>query len=269
MQITAVTQHGQIQEFASAMAALGAGHERGVAFALNGVAKDAKAKLTKVLRESIRKRAIERIRCVEFVLTYVLYETTTGITLKNRVRVEMPWHDGTTRAVVGKVIGTKKKWDAEEGGTMQITIGVSVGTGTAGSTPHGHRAPYGPTKNYLWDYVGVADPEPVYGVEGDTEYVIDADALRVPVDARQLSNAGYAVLGPVVKLNEAGDQIHAANGAGLSQRSPSKEIQRRPTYVRVQFRDLGSDVPFERQIFIAGEMLTTDMGIDLTGGDDL
>lgn len=53
MYITAVTTQGQIAEFAAAMDAIGVAHERGVTFALNGVAKDAKARLIKVLEKTI------------------------------------------------------------------------------------------------------------------------------------------------------------------------------------------------------------------------
>lgn len=65
MRITAVTQQAQIAQFKSAMEALGAGYERGVAFALNGVAKDAKARLTKVLLTSIDEPTPFTLRAIQ------------------------------------------------------------------------------------------------------------------------------------------------------------------------------------------------------------
>lgn len=215
----------------------------------------------------LRKRAIERLRCIEAEMTYLLDELTTDITTRDSVRVELPWFDGTTRAVIGKVIGTKKRWDAEEGGTMVLRLGVSVGTGAEASTLATHRTPYGPNENYMWGYVGSAG-DPVFGVAGDTEYVVDADEVRAPVDVRQLTNAGYSVT-KVDWINDASAQYRKAVEAGSHRRRPSKAIQRHPTRVRVQMRDLDTTIPFERWVFVAGEMLTTPRGIDLTGGDEL
>lgn len=53
MQIQASTPPEQIREFQRAMQAIGRSHERGVTFALNGVAKSAKQRLEKVIKGHI------------------------------------------------------------------------------------------------------------------------------------------------------------------------------------------------------------------------
>jgi len=53
MQIQAATPAGQAQDFINAMAAIGQAHERGIAFALNGVSKDAYKKLRRAIWTSV------------------------------------------------------------------------------------------------------------------------------------------------------------------------------------------------------------------------
>jgi len=216
----------------------------------------------------LRKRAIERARCLEVVVTYALDASNAGITLHNRARVEVPWPGGS-RAMIGKVTRIQKSWDADAGGKLQLTIAVSVGTGGDAETAAGHLAPYGTTPNYMWSYVGSDPGDPqVYGVEGDVEYIVDADPLRAPVDARRLRDPWYSVTG-VRRFNPANVQLNKAVAAGAASRNPHRAIQRAPTQIRVAMRDLDGGVPFERVIAVAGEMLRTEMGIDLTGGEGL
>ena len=131
----------------------------------------------------LRKRAIERLRCLNVVTTYVLDESNHDVTLRDSIRLEVPI-DGVGRPMVGKVTGLEIEWDAESGGRITITSGVCVGTGGDAVTPDSFRTPYGATPNYMWDYVGAVETdEPVFSVGGDVEYVVDADPVRRPIDA--------------------------------------------------------------------------------------
>lgn len=162
----------------------------------------------------------------------------------------------------------EKSVSGEKGPVISVTIGVSLGTGADESTTKGIQPGYGKTylsRRYLSP---AADDEvQVFGVGGDTEYVVDADAVSRPVDVARLSDPWYAVQS-VVRRNEAPYQVNRATHLGYLDQDPRWAVQRNPTRVTVTMKPLKMEGVLSRDVYIGGDVLTSPRGIDLINGEE-
>lgn len=217
-----------------------------------------------------RRLLLDRCRALRITLTYP-WAIARAITLKNRLRIETPWHDGSTRAIVGKVVRLEKSWSGDSGPLITVTIAVPLGTGANDTTELGLASGYGKATNYLRTrYLEPAlDPEvpEVYGAAGDTEFIVDAEDVPRTIDVHRLSDPFYSVV-TCERRNEAAEQLaHAAN-RGMQGLDPRIAVQQRPTKLGVRMINLTAEGVLRRDVFVAAEVLTSPRGIDLVDGGE-
>lgn len=208
----------------------------------------------------LRRSMLLRNRSLSITLLYA-WEDAKHLTLKHSVRIEVPWHDGSRRAVIGKVTEIARRFGDEAGPTISITIGVSFGTGVGDITSETLEAQYNSDGYFPDDYL--ADNSPIRGIE-DMEYIVEADRVSNPLDLAYLHEPSFAVQNVIIS-NEAGEQL--AKAAHTS-RDPREVIKENPTRLQINMRDLTAQDTLVRDIYVAGELLTSPRGIDLTNGDE-
>lgn len=216
-----------------------------------------------------RRRLLDRARALRITLTYP-WRLARAITLKDMVRVQVPWPDGTTRAIKGKVVRIEKNWAGVNGAMINVTIAVSLGTGTNGATAAGIQPTYGNPDNYmsamyLRELGDEDDPQETFGVAGDTEYIVDADRTPRPVHVPSLASPHYAVT-KVIRRNEANEQVALAIQRANAVLDPTIAVQKKPTRIGTRMRNLAAEGVMQRDIYIAAEVLASPRGIDLVNG---
>jgi hypothetical protein len=212
----------------------------------------------------LRRVLLQRARCITVSVRY-RWEDARHVTLKNLVRIETPLTPGgEVSAIVGKVVGIVREWGGEFGPTITLTLGVSLGTGATETTAEDLNGPY---SEPYWPDGYLDEPANLYGVAGDTEFVVDQDKLYRPINGDALRNPNYSVVS-VVAENLAVEQRTKAAFAGLAGKDPRAAVQQNPTKIRLQMRDLATEGVISRGYYVAGEILSSPRGIDLVDGDE-
>ncbi|GLQ53593.1 hypothetical protein [Devosia nitrariae] len=210
-----------------------------------------------------RKQLLLRSRSLVISARY-LWADAKEVTLRDSVRMSVPWHDGTSREIVGKVVALEKSWDGEIGAVITVTIAVAMGTDADGSTNADALGGYAVDDYFGGDYTVQAGA--VSGIAGDTEYLIESDAVPRPIVVEQLQYASYAVESLQIK-NPAGVQRGEATYAAMLGRDPRLAVQRVPTKIDLKLRDLTAEELLSRHVYVAGQVLKSPKGIDLGGSE--
>ena len=205
----------------------------------------------------LRVRAFLRHRMRCFSVTFRgTWELLADVTCKDSVRIEHDFFPGGS--AVGKVTSFRKVW--ARGGTryVEVTLGISAGTGEDAATP-------GVADNYTSAWaVGYAAPAGTAFERVDDEIVwsVAGAAIHVPVDVRYLHDPGYVVQSVVWK-NALEDQLRAANHYQATGRSARLGASSIPTSCTVRLRSLGSFDTIERLMTVTCSDVVGPKGIDL------
>lgn len=208
-----------------------------------------------------RKQLLLRSRSLVISARY-LWSDAKEVTLRDSVRMSVPWYDGTPRSIVGKVVALEKSWDGEIGAVITVTIAVAMGAGDDGDTSASELAGYVADGYVEADYT--VPNQALNGVSGDTEYLVESDAVPRPIEVEQLRFASYSVQNLQIK-NPGGVQWSEAVSAAAKGKDPRLAVQKRPTKIELKLRDLTAEELLTRQVFVAGQVLRSPKGIDLGG----
>lgn len=211
----------------------------------------------------LEKALLLRSRTATVTVTYPL-EIAREITLKDSVRLEAPWPDGSYGVMVGKVLQIDEAWGGETPATITLTLGVSLGDGSNGVSGYDLSGRYTSSDYFADDYL--VEQSDMHGY-GSIEFAIDADPIPRPINVDFLKNSLFAVRNIDIK-NRASAQRAAAQRAVWRDGNPIEEIQKHPTTMQIRMRDLQTEGPFKRAIYVAGTMLRSPRGIDMVGGGE-
>ena len=195
-----------------------------------------------------------------------------------RDEVRMLVRDGlTTIAVRGKVEQIRRIIEGGGLAWIEVTITVSLGTGRDDDVAELPEA-YAESGYASPAYTGsnkpayVSDSSPGYQVVGtvgrDLEYVLTADTLFQPINAMQLLNPAYAIVGSIKISNEAPEQLARAPDLIASGRSPEYVTQDYPTTLDVPMRSLRTEGNIERNYRAHAQLTFSPRGMDLTNGGE-
>ncbi len=191
----------------------------------------------RAVRHGLRRlhRIVQRRARAAEVTFEVPWKVGRFITCADECRVEnRRWPGGE---LVGKVIGVQLKMEGSSR-TAIITLGVSVGTGTA---------PVEPTE----------DQQETAGIV----YDVTAPAVNNPVNAETLDSQGPRIL---VVENEADEQERFARAAAESDGDPVAAIAANPTRLRIFYEPLRQEDLITRRISVHTQPILVRKGINLS-----
>lgn len=210
-----------------------------------------------------RRQVLLRSRSLVISARY-LWEDAKEVTMRDSVRMSVPWYDGTPRTIIGKVVALEKSWDGEIGAVIAVTIAVPMGVGADGDTNADGLSGY--VADGYFDGSYTVPNQATHGVAGDTEYLIESDEVPRPIVVEQLQYASYAVENLQIK-NPAGVQWGEAVSAAAKGNDPRLAVQKKPTKIALKLRDLTAEELLSRHVYVAGQVLASPKGIDLGGAE--
>lgn len=220
----------------------------------------------------MRAAALKRMQALRVTKTFD-WRDARDLALTDEVRFLVRDGDATL-AVQGHVTELVRRVEGGGVASVDVTIGVCVGTGTAAKTAvvdgayaqAGYVTPAYTAAN-RGEYVSADGTGPAtFGGAGerDIEYALTATPLLEPVKARQLNNPSYAVLS-VQLTNQADDQIALADSMIGRGQSPDTVAQDYPTTLDVAMRQVRAEGNIQRQFTAHGRLLFSAKGVDLQG----
>lgn len=209
----------------------------------------------------LRVRAFLRRRLRALTVTFRgRWEDLHDISLRDGVRIEHYWFPGGS--VRGKVIAYSKVWTGEgRSRYVDVTIGVSVANGVAGTVPSGGTAyseAFG--TGYSW-----ADDEGVGYQVGDVQYTLSGERVRKPVNPYRLNQGSYACHN-VIWTNPISKQLRVASASQELYGNAVAAVAAVPTSYRLVMRSLAAKDVIEREVTVTGATITARKDIDLRFG---
>ncbi|WP_342108719.1 hypothetical protein [Methylobacterium sp. SI9] len=185
----------------------------------------------------MRTAALKRMQAMRYTKTFDWLDAR-DVSLADEVRFLVRNGDATL-AVQAHVTELVRRVEGGGVASVDVTIGVCVGTGTSAKTPvvdgayaqSGYVSPAYTAAN-RGEYISADGTGPAtFGGAGEREieYALTATPLLEPVQARQLNNPNYAVLS-VQLTNQADDQIALADsmiGRGQSSDTVAQDYRTR------------------------------------------
>lgn len=233
-----------------------------------------------VLLNRCRAAGLNRSRPLRFSKVFP-WSVARQVGLRDEVRMVV--RDGLTKIPVrGKVEEVHRVIEGGGNGTsgtawIELTIAPMIGTGRAQNVAD-ITEPYAESGYAAPAYTGstkpsyVSDSSPGYQIVGtvgdDVEYVLTADTLYQPVNAMQLANPAYAILGSIKISNDADEQLGRAGDIIAAGQSPEYVTQQYPTTLDVPMRPLRTEGNIERQHRMHAQLTVSPRGIDLTTGGE-
>ena len=168
---------------------------------------------------------------------------------------------GVQQPLTGKVKLIERRW-SWEGRTVDLTLGVEVGTG-AGVLPPASSAGTVYSEGYFGDAYTTQNTAGFFGYL-DFQYALGTTPADVPVDAYRLSDPLYSVFNQPMVANSADVQLGYAQEYGWQAIDPRDAITDHPTTLSVTMRPINSTGTIERGVDVAATIGVSPRGIDLS-----
>lgn len=209
----------------------------------------------------LRVRAFLRKRLRAISVTFrARWEDLHHITLRDGVRIQHHFFPGGW--VQGKVIAFTKVWSGEgRVRYVEVTIGVSVANGVAGTIEDGGEL-YSEAfaTGYAW-----SDTEGVGYDVGDMRYTMSGERIQKPVNPYLLSQPSYACVA-VNWRNTISDQLRVAAASQVGFGNAVEAVAAVPTAYQIQMRSLSAKSVIERDITVTGSTVTSRKDVELDYG---